>query len=396
MHAQRIIQDLILKQYPAVHAKRRDCLAKVSSAAVHGGLSLIRMSKALDSGSDLRHRIKCCDRLLSNSHLQDERTGLYRAMAARVLARQRQVGIVVDWSDMLPDCSMQLLRAAVMVQGRAIVLYEELHPRAHYASARVHRDFMKNLRLVLPAHCRPVIVTDAGFRAPWFQMLSKLGFDWIGRIRNRDMVRPAITQCWVGCKSCYADTKGRALDLGQFDYVRSNPTPCRLVLYKKRPCGRTVKTVHGKPCVSKKSNSNRKVQHEPWLLALAPSLATMSADQAVKLYAGRMQIEQTFRDLKNPQWGMGMRDSQTRKRHRLAILLLIAALATYALWLIGLTALGQGYRLAYGSAKKSASTLSILSLARHWLTDRNALQFRYCLYNQAENELMDRVKTYEI
>jgi hypothetical protein len=93
---------------------------------------------------------------------------------------------------------------------------------------------------------------------------------------------------------------------------------------------------------------------------------------------------------------MGMRESQTRKRHRLAILLLIAALATYALWLIGLTALGQGYRIAYGSAKKSASTLSILSLARHWLIDRNVLHFRYCLYHQAENELAARVKTYEI
>ena len=65
-----------------------------------------------------------------------------------------------------------------------------------------------------------------------------------------------------------------------------------------------------------------------------------------------MQIEQTFRDLKNVQWGMGLRTSQTRSASRLAILNLIGALLSYALWLIGLAMRSAGRQVAYGSQNK--------------------------------------------
>jgi len=55
-----------------------------------------------------------------------------------------------------------------------------------------------------------------------------------------------------------------------------------------------------------------KAQKEPWLLAVSPQLAALSAQAIVTIYAGRMQIEQTFRDIKNPRWGLGLSASQTR------------------------------------------------------------------------------------
>src|SRR5207248_1296483 len=101
-------------------------------------------------------------------------------------------------------------------------------------TSSAHRNFMMALRTVLPAQCRPVIITDAGFRATWFKMLDELKFAWIGRIRNRDMVRGCDQRDWRGCKELYADTKGRVRDLGRFEYVRANPVPCRLVMIKKK------------------------------------------------------------------------------------------------------------------------------------------------------------------
>lgn len=92
-----------------------------------------------------------------------------------------------------------------------------------------------------------------------------------------------------------------------------------------------------------------------------------------------MQIEQTFRDVKNRQWGMGLSDSQTTHLGRLSILLLIGALASYALWLIGLAAQRTGYKVAYGSKKKAASTLSIISLARCWISGKIRLPPRSAL-----------------
>jgi hypothetical protein len=89
----------------------------------------------------------------------------------------------------------------------------------------------------------------------------------------------------------------------------------------------------------------------------------------VAIYAGRMQIEQTFRDVKNARWGLGLSASQTRQPQRLATLLLIGALACYALWLIGLAIRSSGYRIEFGSRKKAATALSVISLARWWLAE---------------------------
>jgi hypothetical protein len=396
MHAQKIIQDFLGNECPSMHAKRRHCLALMTEAARRVGLGLVKMSKALDSKISLRHRIKRCDRLLGNRHLEYERLDVYRALARRVLQQQTRVGIIVDWSDLLTDISQHVLRAAVIVKGRAIVIYEEVHPTKQYGSASVHRNFMATLRTVLPAQCEPVIITDAGFRAPWFKMLDRLGFAWIGRIRNRDMVRAHGERNWRGCKDLYAGATARARDMGEFEYVRSNPVRCRLIMIKRTAKGRKCKTVFGKDSRSRHSKKQRAGQNEPWLLATTPSLSMLSAKEIVALYSGRMQIEETFRDIKNPQWGMGLSTSQTRPPKRLAALFLIAALLSFALWLIGLAVRESGYCIQYGSRKKSASTLSILSLARQWLFENNPQPLLQRQLDQALVELTTMVVTYEI
>ncbi len=396
MHAFRIIQAFLTVQCSTMHAKRRHCLAQVTAAGALAGLGVVKLGRKLAAKTSLRHRIKCCDRLLSNAHLARERVMVYRAMARQILSTHACVAIVVDWSVLRDDGSAQLLRAAVVVQGRAFILYEEVHPRALLGSPVVQRRFMHTLRDVLPPTCQPVIITDAGFRAPWFQMLNELGYAWIGRIRNRDMVRSRHGHDWEGCKTLYAKAGAQARDLGQFSYTRSNPTPCRLVLAKRQPKGRQAKSKAGN---AKRSSHNKKIsagQREPWLLVVAPALALLKASQVVDMYAGRMQIEQTFRDLKSPQWGMGLRSSQTRALERLASLLLIGALLAYALWIIGLAALDAGFNPSYGSRGKSTSTLSILSLATHWLDAHHRPTISRRQLKDALIRLISLVRTYEI
>ena len=379
MHAHPIIQDLLCKHCPQVHAKRRNCLAKVVDACIHSGLTLLKMSQALASHSALKHRIKCCDRLLSNPHLYNEKETIYSAMAGAVLNNVCLTGIVIDWSDLLRDGSAHLLRAAVIVKGRAFTLYEQVFSNQDYAKPAVHRQFLLTLRQILPEACRPVLITDAGFRASWFKLANELQFEWVGRIRNRDMVRIESSDTWNGCKTWYPEAKGSPRSLGQFEYARSNPIACRLVIYKKPHKNRHNKTAFGKNARNHSSLKSRAAQIEPWLLACSPSLASVSATRIVDLYAGRMQIEQTFRDVKNPQWGMGLSDSQTTRLGRLAILLLIGALASYALWLIGLAAQHTGFEVTYGSKKKAANTLSIISLARFWISEKIRLPSRSAL-----------------
>ncbi len=372
MHAQGIIQELLDKECPSIHAKRRTCVAAMVDAGSKGSLSLMGISRRLGNSTSIRHRIKRCDRLLGNSKLDRERQLIYGAMARRLLCGIGQPLIIVDWSDLHADRSQQLLRAALIIKGRALTLYEEVHPLSKATSPKVHSAFLKRLKVILPLHCRPVFVTDAGFRSPWFALLDSMGFAWIGRIRNRDMVRSTpVGQDWHGCKALYPKANCQPMDLGRFQYVRSNPVVCRLVLIKKKSRARHHTTVHGAITRSKRSLKQAAAQKEPWLLAVSPQLDNLSAKAIVAIYSGRMQIEQTFRDVKNPRWGLGLSHSQTRKPNRLASLLLIGALACYALWLIAIAVRASGYRIEFGSRKKAAYTLSLISLARWWVSEQH-------------------------
>jgi hypothetical protein len=58
----------------------------------------------------------------------------------------------------------------------------------------------------------------------------------------------------------------------------------------------------------------------------------------MQLYRQRMQIEETFRDLKCHRWGFGLRYARCNSAARLEMLLLLGALATLVVWLVGLAA----------------------------------------------------------
>jgi hypothetical protein len=128
-----------------------------------------------------------------------------------------------------------LLRASVALEGRRVTLYEEVHPLAQMASRAVHKRFVVRFCAMLPPGCRPIVITDAGFRSPWFQLIEQSGWHFLGRIRNRDMVRPIEAQAWTGCKQLYAKANSVAQALGRYAYVRSNPVICEPGAHQAHP-----------------------------------------------------------------------------------------------------------------------------------------------------------------
>lgn len=114
---------------------------------------------------------------------------------------------------------------------------------------------------------------------------------------------------------------------------------------------------------------------ESWLLASSLSLEMTPAVQIIAWYRLRMHIEEGFRDLKSTRYGLGFETSLSRNPERLAILLLIAALALLACWLIGLAAMVRGlhYRL-----------LAALNLARAGYKDDARTQFEWLLRNSKD------------
>ncbi len=367
MQTERIVEQLLQSCGQFMHAGRVRALRDVCQAAVLGSaLSLSVLACGLGRRTTLRHRVKCVDRLLGNAHLGQERAAVYRSLAASWLSDLPQLLIVVDWSSLSADQQWHWLRAAVVVQGRSVTLYEEVHPRKQVGNRGVHRRFLARLAQMLPPTARaPIVLTDAGFRTTWFQLLAECGWYWVGRIRNRDYVRPATQQEWFAAKTLYRKANARARDLGAYEAVRSNPIACRCVLIKKPPRGRKRRYASGREQRNGQARKVARAQREPWLLTCAPGLAHLSAQAIVSLYAQRMQIEQQFRDTKNLALGMGLSQSRTRVGQRLQVLLLIAHIAELTKRLIGEAAKAQQMQLQLMCTNRTdRAEISVMTLAK--------------------------------
>ena len=165
MHGLGLLHRWALSACWLVHRGRLQALMKAVAALLAGNkLSVTHRERHLSGATLRKHQIKCMDRLLGNGHLHRERIAIYRAMSQWLLPRTALPVIVVDWSDCAPGRDWVLLRAAVPVRGRAIAIWEEVHPLSAYNSPGVHRDFLTRLAFVVPSTCRPILVTDAGFR----------------------------------------------------------------------------------------------------------------------------------------------------------------------------------------------------------------------------------------
>jgi Transposase DDE domain len=365
MHALTILHRILSADIPEIHAKRLTSLLAAVEAVVTGSrLTLSDMGRGLTGHVAVKHNIKRIDRLLGNGALHTEMPKLYEAIIRQCLEGLAMPLIVIDWSDLTPDRHWQLLRASVAIEGRSVTLYEQVHPQSRATSPRVHQAFLSKLAAMLPAGCVPILITDAGFRSTWFRLVNGMGWYWIGRIRNRDMVSPADEDAWVGCKSLYSLATGKAKSLGQYDYVRKHSVPCRLVLVKRASQKRHKKSRLGKRVSSSRSLKNARAQREPWLLASSPNLAHLSAEAVVAVYAQRMQIEESFRDLKSVRFGMGFSANRTTQQNRLAVLLLVACLASFVLRLIG--EVGKTKQLEFqfqSNTRRSRPVLSVISFA---------------------------------
>jgi hypothetical protein len=84
-----------------------------------------------------------------------------------------------------------------------------------------------------------------------------------------------------------------------------------------------------------------------------------------------MEIEETFRDLKSHRWGFALRYAQTKNPKRLEMLLLVAVLATFILWLLGLaTKARQWERHFQANTERRRSVLSTVFLGRELLRNQ--------------------------
>lgn len=372
MKVKTILNDLLTDVTPNMHIVRRKSLEAVITSLISGAdLSVTSLGRNINSKTTEKHQIKRSSRLCSNIHLHHELSNIYSELCRRLIGNQKQPTILVDWSDLDTRGDLFLIRASVAVEGRSLTLLDEIHPLNLKEKPVTHRQFMNKLKSILPVDCKPIIVTDAGFRVPWFELVESLNWDYVGRVRNRTFCLNTTDKDWHPIKDLYQQASSRPRDLGCYQMTRRNPINCRMVIYQKKKMGRKDLIATGKRVRrSKKSLNNASKEREPWLLATSlPTNKTSFAKQVVKIYKSRMQIEESFRDLKT---GLNFNKSNARKKKRIEVLILISIIAQFVLFLLGVTVklLGKDRRYQANSVKNS-NVLSYQFIGLRAFRDRN-------------------------
>lgn len=177
---------------------------------------------------------------------------------------------------------------------------------------------------------------------------------------------------WHPVKDLYRQATTKPMYLGHYQMSRRNPIDCVMVVVRKRKQGRKDLVATGKKArCSKHSRSHAAREKEPWLLAtsLISKSGIVTAKKAVKIYQLRMQIEESFRDLKT---GLNFNNSNTRQQKRLDVLLLIAIIAQFFLFLLGMAVKMKSLHRRYqANSIKDRNVLSYQFIGLRAFKDRN-------------------------
>lgn len=325
MNVQRMLADFLSFVTPKSMHKARFLAvgAAVQSLMQNGRCTVTAIGRGFDSKTSEKHGIKRADRLLKNEALQTEIPLIYGAMT-RLLRQGKQPLILVDWSNADTKKRHHILRASLALEGRPLTLHQMVVPMDEYTCPHVHKVFLHRLKQVLPAGFKPVIITDAGFKVPWLKQIRKLGWHYIARVRGNQTLQLPDREAYITVAKAYKQARSTPQLLGEVKLTKAQQYCTQAVLV-------------GTLWTLRKSDKHKQYK-EPWLLVSSLPDCFNYATKIAKCYGKRMQIEESFRDQKSRTYGLGSEAHGTYKRERLEVLLLLAALANWLHYMIGLAA----------------------------------------------------------
>jgi hypothetical protein len=200
-----VLQKQLENSLVEIHKRRREAVWRAVEGLIAGGkLWLTALGRSLPGRTADKHRIKAADRLLGNQAIHDSVRLFYRALATRLLRHTRSPIVAIDWTAG-GGPQHYILSAQLCCEGRSLPLYHQVFQKQQVDNQRLHKPFLSELAAVIPDKCRPIIITDAGFRTPWFDAVAAFGWDFIGRIR--DTTKVFTQQGWIPVKSLHVSAK---------------------------------------------------------------------------------------------------------------------------------------------------------------------------------------------
>ena len=295
----------------AIHAQRVASLRDGVDGVLHAaslGVRAIGQGLAIANGLAPRHAIKQVDRLLSNPKLMREEVA--RCWVRFVVAKRKELIVNFDWTEFQDSDQAMIVLGTQTEHGRSTPLVWKTVTHSELKDQRnAHEDELLGLFAdVLPPGVRVTVVADRGFSdIKLYRFLQELGFEYIIRFRGVVFVESAKgerrkARDWLGAGGRMRVLRGTR--------VTAEGQPVPIVV-----------------CVQQQQ------MQEPWLLASSRSDLTGTA--ITHRYGKRFTVEETFRDVKNPRLGLGLKQTVMERNDRRDALFLLAVLAHTLLTRLG-------------------------------------------------------------
>lgn len=348
------INDLLCEELmelcPDIHVSRLQALMDVATGLQHcKRFSISDIGRHLQSDAELKHRIKKVDRLLANKHLYAELADVYMGLSQYVfkyIACDKAIPIVVDLCFLKDVHDIQMLSAEVATKGRTIPIYREVFGLNELKGRE--KEFIAGLSNCLPGGREVVIIMDAGFGDSWFDAIESNKWYWLVRARGGKYIKLSEADEWCEVSELYNKANTRAKCYENAYITKSESRPCRVVM-KKGSATSKRKIPMRLPGNYNSANGNyKRSAKEPWILATNLP-RTYDTTKIINAYKKRMQIEESFRDIKNTRYGLGGRNFQTRCVYRWGIAMLLTAIVQIMLWLIGVVGHAKGFQRKFQS-----------------------------------------------
>ena len=319
-----------------LHAKRVASLANATVGALQGArLAVGALGRALAVAKDLdpKHAIKQVDRFFSNTGV--DVWALFASWVQYVVGTRPEILVAIDWTDYDPDNQSTIAIYLVTKHGRATPLIWKTVKKSTLQGWRNEYEdqVLERLHEVLPAGVKVIVLADRGFGDQKFYELLKdqLGFDFV--VRFRGVIKVTSSEGETKSALAWTPNNGRSLLLRGARVTRDG-----------RQLGAVV-------CL------NAKGMKDAW--HLATSFGDKPAAEIVNLYSRRFTIEESFRDMKNLRFGMGLSDTRIGSPERRDRILLVGAVAAALLTLLGAAgeAVGLDRRMKANTSKERTHSL---------------------------------------
>lgn len=295
-----------------VHAKRVESLANGVDGVLHAaslGVRAIGHGLATAQGLAPRHAIKQVDRLLSNPQLSME--SLFACWVRFVVGEREEIFVNFDWTEFEDSDQSMVVLGMQTGHGRSTPLVWKTVTRSKLRDQRNEHedDLLVLLAAILPGEVRVTVVADRGFGDSklYHFLKEEVGFEYLIRFRGvitveaEDGERRKARE-WVG-------PGGRMRVLRQARVTAAREAVPVVV------------------CVQDRG------MKDAW--CVATSRSDLSGTEIKTAYGRRFSVEETFRDLKNPRLGLGLKQTVVKRNDRRDALFLLAVLAHALLTLLG-------------------------------------------------------------